>query len=623
MYQNIEFKHSPSSFQSQLSKDMKKITASAKILVKADKTSNMYLMEPSNYKKLLTDNISQGYRKTNNKASFSINNEARMIASSLGIDNRIDVLAEKPAYVTLKDHKSNFLENPKCRLINPSKSEIGLISKKLLDEINNRIRAITKPNQWRNTKEVLYWFTEIKNKPKSKFLKFDINNFYPSISEKLLKNALDFAQNFHPIPEQTIKIIFHARRCLLFDSSNTWVKRDCPNFDVTMGSFDGAEVCELVGLYMLDQLEANFGKNTFGLYRDDGLGVLTNFSGPQTDRLRKKLINIFKVNNLQITVEAGLASTDFLDVTLDLPNNIFFPYRKPNDEPLYIHSQSNHPPSILRQLPGMISKRLSDISSSEEVFNKTKTQYDKALEKSGHKEKTSYLQKTENKQKNRSRNIIWFNPPYSKDVKTNIGNAFKKLIETHFPKHHRYHKLFNKNNLKLSYSCMPNMEQFINNHNKKILNNHEKNAPNEEKTCNCRKNNTCPLDGKCLKTCIVYGATVTTTSTTMKYIGCTESTFKTRYANHQQSFRDSKYRKATALSSYIWSLKDEEKDYTLKWEILAQTSPYACGSRKCDLCLTEKFLIATTDQKNLLNSRAELISKCRHRNKYLLSSLKT
>jgi hypothetical protein len=358
------------------------------------------------------------------------------------------------------------------------------------------------------------------------------------------------------------------------------------------------------------------------LYRDDGLGALKNFSGPETDRLRKKLIKVFNENNLKITVETGLTSTDFLDVTLDLKNNIFHPYRKPNDTPQYIHHQSNHPPSILRQLPSMISKRLSSISSSEEVFNKAKNQYDKALEKSGFKEKTAYTPHIEKTKKNRPRKTIWFNPPYNRDVKTNIGNVFKKLIETHFPKHHRYHKLFNKNNLKLSYSCMPNMGQFINNHNKKILN--QDPSPQPTRNCNCRNKNMCPLDGKCLQNCIVYGATVTSkTAATKKYIGCTETSFKTRYANHLQSFRNRKYRKATALSNHIWSLTDEGKDYTIEWEILAKTPSYDCGSRKCDLCLTEKTLIASSDQKNILNSRAEIISKCRHRNKFLLSSIKT
>ena len=164
--------------------------------------------------------------------------------------------------------------------------------------------------------------------------------------------------------------------------------------------------------------------------------------------------------------------------------------------------------------------------------------------------------------------ITWFNPPFNKDVKTNIGKTFKYLIEIHFPKHHRYHKLFNKNNLKLSYSCMPNMGQIINKHNRKLIS--RKESPNSTptpKTCNCRDQKQCPLNGQCLQSCLVYRATVTSQTTVKKYIGCTELSFKARYANHKQSFKNNKYRKATALSDYIWSLKDAGTEYTLTWDI--------------------------------------------------------
>ena len=107
------------------------------------------------------------------------------------------------------------------------------------------------------------------------------------------------------------------------------------------------------------------------------------------------------------------------------------------------------------------------------------------------------------------------------------------------------------------------------------------------------------------------------------YIGCTDGPFKTRYANHKQSFKNYKHSSATTLSNYIWTLKKCQKDYKVSWEILSKAVPYFCGTRKCDLCLTEKVLIATADPSPLLNSRAELISKCRHRNKYLLMNFKT
>ena len=108
--------------------------------------------------------------------------------------------------------------------------------------------------------------------------------------------------------------------------------------------------------------------------------------------------------------------------------------------------------------------------------------------------------------RNRKRNVIWFNPPFNQNVKANVARNFLDLVDKHFPHHHRYHKLFNRNNIKTSYSCMGNMATIISRHNAKILNP----APAEDPcTCNCRKPDTCPLSGKCLTKCVVYKATVT------------------------------------------------------------------------------------------------------------------
>ena len=166
------------------------------------------------------------------------------------------------------------------------------------------------------------------------------------------------------------------------------------------------------------------------------------------------------------------------------------------------------------------------------------------------------------------------------------------------------------------------MKQVISKHNKQILS-VSKPAPNAKDNCNCRLKTECPLNGECQQSCLVYKATVTTPSEVKEYIGCTESSFKIRFANHKQSFKHEKHSKATTLSSYIWKLKNSHTKYDISWEILSKAAPYSCGSRRCDLCLTEKMLIATADPGQLLNSRAELISKCRHRNKYLLMNLKT
>ena len=137
-----------------------------------------------------------------------------------------------------------------------------------------------------------------------------------------------------------------------------------------MGSYDGAEVCELVGLFILDKVKRECSEFELGLYRDDGLGITRNLNGPQTERLRKKLFRIFKSCGLKITIECNLVQADFLDVTFNLSSVKYCPYRKPNNNPLYINQKSNHPPSIIKQLPDMISSRVSATSCDEIEFNK-------------------------------------------------------------------------------------------------------------------------------------------------------------------------------------------------------------------------------------------------------------
>ena len=76
------------------------------------------------------------------------------------------------------------------------------------------------------------------------------------------------------------------------------------------------------------------------------------------------------------------------------------------------------------------------------------------------------------------------------------------------------------------------------------------------------------------------------------------------------------------LSKYIWQLKDESKNYNIRWKIFLYETPYKCGTRRCDLCLTEKYVMASADQEHSLSKRTEIISKCRHRNKYLIKNVK-
>ena len=618
MIKNIEFRHVRDDFQDQLQEDIKKINNSTKAFIPADKTANYYEIDKATHNKLLADNITTTYKKANDNTIININNEAKNIAANLNIDDRTECMAKRQAFITLKDHKDNFQNKPTCRLINPAKSEIGRISKQILENINITIRQKTGLNQWKNSSSVINWFSNIQHKDHHTFAVFDIENFYPSITEKLLTDSINFAKQYIDISDRDIGIIMHSRKSLLFDSNSAWIKKNNSSFDVTMGSYDGAEVCELVGLFILNGLSSEYGKESIGLYRDDGLAIFKNISGPQAERIRKNITRHFKNHGLKITIQTNLKIVNDLDVTFNLTDGSYYPYRKPNNLPQYINIKSNHPPNIIKQLPASINRRIFDNSCNEHEFNKAKPIYDDALKSSGYTEMLSFNKHRHpvRPRRNRQRNIIWYNPPFSKSVKTNIGRTFLQLISRHFPRHHKYHSLFNKNNVKVSYSCMDNMQSIINKHNKKVTSIDTK--PNAQDQCNCRDKDQCPIDNNCLTSAVIYNARVTTGDTTKNYIGLTEGTFKQRFTQHKHSFHHRSYMNSTELSKYIWHLRDSNKDLNIKWTIICKARPYSNITKRCDLCTTEKLMIINSKPDELLNKRSELISKCRHENKFYL-----
>ena len=176
----------------------------------------------------------------------------------------------------------------------------------------------------------------------------------------------------------------------------------------------------------------------------------------------------------------------------------------------------------------------------------------------------------------RRRNIIWFNPPFSKNVKTNVARRFLKLIDKHFPRTNKLHKIFNMNTVKVSYSCMPNMKAAINTHNTHILSKTKPNNVPTQNKCNCRRKEECPIPENCLATNVINKAEVTTTDNaeTKKYIGMTSNEFKVRYRNHTKSFRDKKHSNETELSKYIWDLKKGRRNFSLKLSILKRATAY-------------------------------------------------
>ena len=134
-------------------------------------------------------------------------------------------------------------------------------------------------------------------------------------------------------------------------------------FDVTMGSYDGAEICQLVGLFILSKLEAKFGKNQVGLYRDYGLAILKARRARSADKSGKELHTIFNDIGFKTTAEVNHQVVNLLDLTLDLKNETFSPFKIPNNDPLYVDNRSNHPPSIINHIPSSINKRISSLSS--------------------------------------------------------------------------------------------------------------------------------------------------------------------------------------------------------------------------------------------------------------------
>ena len=151
-------------------------------------------------------------------------------------------------------------------------------------------------------------------------MQFDIAEFYPSISKELLLKAITYAKTLVNISDEQIHTIMHSRKSLLCNNTDIWIKKNGDaDFNVTMGSFDGAELCDLVGLYILHVLGGKNGKHRVGLHRDNGLGCLGYISGPQADRIRKDFIKIFKEDfDLSITCETNLKAVNFLDVTINL-----------------------------------------------------------------------------------------------------------------------------------------------------------------------------------------------------------------------------------------------------------------------------------------------------------------
>ena len=189
----LKFRKVRCEFQNKLRSDIREIKSSNSTLTPADKTSNMYRLPKERYKQILENAVTKSYKKTTTDKFNKINKEGKVFSENANISDRMNINGKNQCFITLKDHKPNFENKLPTRLINPAKNEIGRISKNILQTANTELRNLLQLQQWQNTSTVLEWFNKMENKKQRKFMMFDIKEFYPSIIEKLLRDAISFA----------------------------------------------------------------------------------------------------------------------------------------------------------------------------------------------------------------------------------------------------------------------------------------------------------------------------------------------------------------------------------------------------------------------------------------------
>ena len=148
------------------------------------------------------------------------------------------------------------------------------------------------------------------------------------------------------------------------------------------------------------------------------------------EKIKKHLQKVFKNNGLDVIIECNMKVGNYLDVTFNLNDDTYRPYQKPDNVIQYIQVESNHPPNIIKQIPKTIEKHLSQLSSNEEIFNESTPVYEEKLHQSDYQQKLKYnpVNTKNHSKRDRKRNIIWFNPPFNRNVSTNIGKYFLNLL---------------------------------------------------------------------------------------------------------------------------------------------------------------------------------------------------
>ena len=142
-----------------------------------------------------------------------------MEAKNIQLSDRTECVAKTPAFITLEDHKDNFQSSLHCRLINPSRNELGKVSKSILENINLHLIKLLHINQWKYSASVREWFRNIEDKKNCTFIKFYIREFYPFITETILDKALLFSKQHHDISNDNARLIKNCCKSLLFSNN--------------------------------------------------------------------------------------------------------------------------------------------------------------------------------------------------------------------------------------------------------------------------------------------------------------------------------------------------------------------------------------------------------------------
>ena len=362
-------------------------------------------------------------------------------------------------------------------------------------------------------------------------MKADIANYYPSITEEIVRNASNyFREKGVEMSQQDENIILKSKVQMASAIDKVWVKKN-GDFDNSMGSLDGCELCEYVGLFLLSKMKEDkeLSSTNVALYRDD-LILETVSNAFQVHKIKLRITKIFEDEGLKMCDwEEGL-EMNYLDVAFDISQNTYKPFQKENTSIKYISPNSDHPPTIIKQIPKIVGDRISMLCSNEDIHKNERTRYEELLKRDGYgkvrldykKQETEEerIERINRKEKNRSkaRFVSWFNPPFSWQVETgkSVGKAFFNALDACFPKGHPLHKILNRNTVKLSYRTMPNFGMLIKGHNNHILKQHIKKEHEVQeikrqndkkpsrgrpktiikKDCNCNRNTLCPLQGK-------------------------------------------------------------------------------------------------------------------------------